>query len=371
VTVNPRANTGTSTSRDRSHGPTKTSTSSPGTGTSAAQPRIRDYKGGDETALVEIYSTIFRPRTLDEWRWLFENAPSGRAQILVIEFEGRPVGCGTHVPVEAWVDGSRLQLAIGCDMMLLPEYRGRGWMRLLYEAFVASEHGFDIDIGVVSDASAHITGRYGGNATLGAISLWMRHRTRGRRLPAAAGAALSVAERSYGAVTSWPRPRLSFVDLENPGSDVDQLAEDSAAFALCIRIRDADYLRWHWLEQPGARWRIRGVRTSEGRLRGLAVLGPRDESHGRSGWIVELLAHDYATTRALLLDAYELLVRDGCRSVACAYHDPRPWGRRVLYRSGFRPTEGPRLACGALSNAAGPVVENLDSWYLTCGDTDI
>lgn len=368
--MRPATETNTSTPRDGGPGLADT-TSSSRAGPSSAELRIRDYRGGDEVPLVEVYSAIFRPRTLDEWRWVCESAPGGPAQIQVLEHDGRPVGCIVHVPVEAWVEGRRVQLAIGCDMMLLPEYRGRGWMRQLTEASFSSEHGFDANFGLVNDGSAHITGRYAGTATLGSIPQWMRYRTRGRRLPAVAGAALTIAERSYGAAASWPGSRLSTVDLEKLVPEVDELARESAAFAPCIRIRDAAYLRWHWLEQPGRDWHIRAGRGPEGRLRGLSVFGASDEPHGRQGWVVELLAHDYATTRALVLDAYELLVRDGCRSVACIYHDPRPWARRALFRSGFRPTEGPRLACGSLSPAAGPIVESLGNWFLTHGDTDI
>jgi hypothetical protein len=152
---------------------------------------------------------------------------------------------------------------------------------------------------------------------------------------------------------------------------VDELAFASANFAPCIRVRDADYLRWHWLERPDRRFRIRAARDESGDLRGLAVLG-RDAPSGRNAEIVDLLAYDYTATRALLDDAWAVLVGEGCRSVSCIYADPRPWSRRAMLHSGFRSgPPGPSVAAGPLSDRVGSVVSHMDVWYLTYGDTDI
>ena len=113
-----------------------------------------------------------------------------------------------HVPVEASVEGRRRQLAVGCDMMLLPEYRGWGWMhsstrrslprtRLRHETRARERR-------LVPHHGEVRRGRDDGS-----ITNWVRYRTRGRRLPAVAGGALTVAERSYGSLVGWPRARQS------------------------------------------------------------------------------------------------------------------------------------------------------------------
>ena len=86
--MSPTSDTGTSIPRRGDPGLTETRTSSPTPDASTARLRIRDYRGGDEIALVEIFSAVFGRRTLDEWRWLFESAPGGPAQIQVLEYEG-------------------------------------------------------------------------------------------------------------------------------------------------------------------------------------------------------------------------------------------------------------------------------------------
>jgi hypothetical protein len=42
-----------------------------------------------------------------------------------------------------------------------------------------------------------------------------------------------------------------------------------------------------------------------------------------------------------------------------------------MFRSGFIPRDGPLVACGPLSSAAGSEIVRIESWYVTYGDTDI
>ena len=239
---------------------------------------------------------------------------------------------------------------------------------------MASEHGFDINFGVVNERSSHVMGRYAGTVTMGRVERWVRFRSRGVTQASPIRSVATAGERLYGATLSWSRPSMKVEDLAIPSPEVDDLARESASFAPCIRVRDSAYLRWHWLEQPGEGWRIRAVRDADGGLSGFAVSGTRLQSgySYRHGVIADLLARDAETTRALLLDAWSELVGSGCQSVSCDYLDPRTWSRRAMFRSGFRPRPpGPLVACGSLSSAAGTEVARLDSWYLTHGDTDI
>ena len=330
---------------------------------------VRPYRAGDEKALVEVYSSLFRERSMAEWRWMFQQGPDGPADIGILESDDRVVGSIAHLPVAVWVGGRQLRLAIGCDLMITPECRGLRGSEQLVRAFLASEHGFDLNLGTVNESSSHVMGRYAGTVTMGRPPQWVRLRTRGGRHRALVRLAATTAERFYGTVSSWPSPNLAVVDLVNLGPEVDDLARESAGFAPCIRVRDAAYLRWRWLEEPATRWRIRAARDADGGLRGLAVFGARGDGLARRGIVADLLARDAPAVRALAIDAWTILVADGCHSVTCTYLDPRPWARRAMFRSGFRPTRGPMVACGPLSPSAGSEVGRLESWYLTYGDT--
>ena len=351
----------------RTDGPSGTDAELP----TAPEMHVRSYRPGDEHALVAMFSSIFRKRTLDEWTWLFRNGPHGPADIHILESEGATIGSVSHIPVDVWVRGKKLKLAIGCDVMVLREYRGQGGAEMLFRHYFASEHGVDMNFGTVNDGSSHVTRRQMGTTTMGGAPIWIRRRSGGRSAKAIIRRLESAAERLYGAAVSWPRPALEVAELEELGAEVDELADASAAFAPCIRVRDSEYLRWIWLENPMAHWRARAVRGPDGALRGLSVIGVKDEDGRRVGYIMELLARDAAALRALVLDAWARLGADGCERVVCLYQDPRPWARRAMLRCGFRSVRGPRIACGPLSPRADDLVGRLESWYLTGGDADV
>jgi hypothetical protein len=341
----------------------------------AGELRVRTYEPGDEGWLVATFSAVFRQRSLAEWRWLFQDRPGGSEEvdIRILEADGSPVGAVSHVGVPVWVEGQRLRLAIGCDMMVHPAFRGRGGAERMITSFRESGHGFDMNFGTVNSGSRHVTARHVGTVAMRRVPVWARFATHMPESNAIVRALASAPDRLYGSMASRPAHSLEVVELGDLGGAVDDLARDSARFAPCIRIRDAAYLRWRWLEDPRMRWNAYGVWGDRGEVRGVAVTGVRVQGSARTGVIGDVLARDAATLRALLQDAWERLSSDGCQRVICAYHDPRRWGRWALIRSGFRRLAivGERVACGPLSPRADQIVTRFDSWYLTGGDTEL
>ncbi len=337
------------------------------------EAEVRPYRTGDEQALQAMFERVFeRHRSLTEWRWRFRDAPAGPADIQVLQLDGSLVGHLAHVPMATWVDGRRLVLAHGGDTMVLPESRGKGGMQLLVEGFLASPHGFDLRMNFPSDMARGLFVRYGAGNVLGQVPLWVCRLSLSRPLPAVAQPVARGALAAFRALTAWPRPRVRVEPLSDPGHEVDELADASAEFARCIRIRDAAYLRWRWLEQPDACWKLRAARDANGRVVGLSVLGLESGERGLSGSIADLLARDASALRALLLDGAATLGAQGARSISCFYLDPRPWARRVLARAGFLRAKltSHQFICRSLTPAAGDAPELLESWYLTRGDTE-
>jgi hypothetical protein len=323
-------------------------------------------------AVQELYKTVLwhRRRPLEEWRWRFLEAPAGPSHLLVLEDEhGDVVGHLASSPFPTWVDGRRLRGALGGDLMVAERCQGRGGMRLLFQALEAS-HDFDLRLSFTSEMATPRIQRYG-SRLLGTLPLWTHrlrptrpHLGRARPLVRAGLQAVSFA-------SMHPRPRLLVEPLSALGPEVDRLAAESAAFARCVRIRDAAYLRWRWLEQPGGHWTIRGALASDGSLRGLSVVGLDHGDRGLTGSISDLLAPEPAVLRALLVDAVETLASHGCGAVTLLLLDPRRWAERTLLRAGFVPGDsGDAVTCRSLSAAAGEAPERRESWYLTRGDTE-
>ena len=314
---------------------------------------IREYRPGDEDQIREMIGRVFGDvRSPSYWRWQYRDAPEGPALIHVLERGGRLVGHWAHIPVSVFVGGHRLRLGRGRATMVLPEFEGQGGMRLLVETFLAHEHGFSVRIGFPTDKSAVLLQRYGAGRHLGCMPRWY------------------LAGRGYSRVASLPRPSLLVEPLRDLGAEIDALAEMSASFAPCIRVRDAAHLRWRWQQEPGSRYAIHGARRPGGELRGLVVFRNVRSAGGGSAFIDDLLAVDAEATRALLLSATDALAELGYSRIVLDYLDPRPWVRRALLRSGFLP-RGRKInvLAGSLSAEAGDAPEQLVSWYLTRGDT--
>jgi hypothetical protein len=335
-----------------------------------ANPLLRTYAAGDESAILELFAATFgKRRDLDAWRWQHERAPEGPASIQLLDDDGVLAGHLAHVPFALWVDGRRLRVARGSDTMVRAEYRRRGAMRTLVEGFLASAHGCDVRLSFPNHLAVNLMQRHGGGKLLGRLPKWVRLLGASPEL-GPAGAPAGVLGALFGRLMAPRRSPLPVAPIDEIGPELDRLADESASFARCVRVRDAAYVRWRWRDRPGAAWTLTGARDGE-RLRGFAVLAATDSASDRRGRIVDLLAADPAALRSLLLDAVERLVAAGCRRVVCELQDPRPWARRQLLRAGFLPLRGDvPVICRALSPRAGAAPERLDNWLMTRGDTD-
>ena len=156
--------------------------------------------------------------------------------------------------------GRHLRLAIGCDMMVHPAFRGLGGAERMIASFRESGHGFNMNFGTVNSGSRHVTARHVGTVAMRRVPVWARVAAHMPEGNAVVRAVASAPDRLYGSLAGRRGSSLEVVELGELGAEVDELARDSARFAPCIRIRDAAYLRWRWLEDPRMQLeRVRGV----------------------------------------------------------------------------------------------------------------
>jgi Acetyltransferase (GNAT) domain len=316
---------------------------------------VRRYRPGDEHAIAELFRICFdRDRPPAEWRWRFLDAPVPADHVMLCDGD-RVVGSLSQVGFATFVDYRRVVCRQSADAMVDPEYRGRNGLALM----MAEQAKFsdDLRLHAVNEASAKVGRRMGRMRFEVLMPQWVRSQ------PDLVRPLLAVLR---------PR-RLRPRPLSDPGPEVDALAEASASFALCIRVRDAQYLRWRWLDQPGTDWKLWAVGDLAAGTGGIVVFGvdPRHDPPER-GRVVDLLAPDEPTTVALLVAAADELGRAGCKHVAFDYHDPRRWSRRACYRAGFiRRGRGPLIRGGATTEWTRPWADQFESWYLTRGDTDL
>jgi hypothetical protein len=318
--------------------------------------RVRDYEPGDDHAIAELFRICFgRDRPVEEWRWRFVEAPAARVDLGVLCAGDRVVGHVARAGFVTFVDGRRGLCRQTGDAMVHPGYRGRDGLKRLTQS--GSHLPYDLRLHTPNAASIAVSRALGRPRFEASIPQWVRWQ------PAVVRPVLALLR---------PR-RLRPEPIDDPGPQVDALAEASASFAPCIRVRDARYLRWRWLDQPGTDWQLRSLPDPDSGVRGLVAFGidPRHDLP-RRGRIVDLLARDEAATVALLAAAAHELGRAGCTHVAFDYHDPRPWSRRACYRAGFvRRGHGPVVRGAAQEEWTRPWADRFESWYLTRGDTDL
>ncbi|MEZ5102725.1 MAG: hypothetical protein R3C15_23625 [Thermoleophilia bacterium] len=328
-----------------------------------ARPQLRHARPGDEAALVRI----LRTRTLAYLAWRFRDAPEPVVQ-LVLEADGRIVGFMAHVGFSTWVDGERVLLGQGGDTTVEKGHQGPFGMKQLVHGFLGGEHPYALRMNFPTERAAVLMERFGGGSVIGRIPRFARGgRGAGIGNPVLRALVGRASDLASAAVAA-PPSRLRAERIDDPGVEVDELADASRHVARCIRVRDARYLRWRWLDPRSGDWELRGVRDRRGRLRGWAVIGEDPWAPG-FGMVADLLAPDAAALRALLRDAHRQLAARGLPRVVVPLHDPRPWAARAIRSAGFLPSgEGTRVTCKVLDERLGSAPESWSSWYLTSGD---
>ena len=91
-----------------------------------SQTVIRDYRPGDETAIVVLFEEVFGQRmTLDQWRWKYKGN-GGLASIkLAFAPDDRLVGQAAAMALRGWHQGEPWPFFQVCDVMVHPAARGQ------------------------------------------------------------------------------------------------------------------------------------------------------------------------------------------------------------------------------------------------------
>jgi SAM-dependent methyltransferase len=337
---------------------------------SALPMRARAAVPKDRDAIQRLAADVFGTRRSEAlWRWHFDQAPTGPALIHVLVDGDRVVGHHAHSRFDAWTDGNRHRLALSHELMIDRAYRGLGGTRMLADAFL-SEGRFDVRIGFPYDHSAVLLTQAGVGQVIGRLPRWVhplgQHRSGlGKRQVARRAA------QGFATLASTRPGALAQGSIRDPGSEFDELARQSADFARCVRVRDASYVRWRWLDEPDTRTDVVGVHGNRGELRGFVAWDMALENGARYARILDMLAVDFAATRALLVGVARAARLHEAERVECMLHDPRRWSRAALISAGFLPAGASvNVFCGSFGTQAPHAPLSLDSWYLTQGDVD-
>ena len=319
----------------------------------------RAYQPGDEAAILDLFARCFNaPRSIEHFRWKYLQNPYGNGHIsLTFDSDRRLVGhyAGYPVPyVQSGRDGIAHQIG---DTMTDPSIRhiGRGPTSILgqtalhfYDNFCVGKVAFNYGFNVANIQRFSL--RFLRSDRVEPVSYWRR----------------DAPIRPISRPGRWLRGyQLELV--RQAGPDYDRFFEAMAPKYQFLVRRDAQYLRWRYLQcpEPGAfviairKWR---------RLVGWSVFRVRDRG---LVWGDALFDPNHE-------DAIDVLLRHVAPSYPVerleAWFPPRPsWFAGVLTRAGFVADRQPQdLSVMCVPFVVTDATDRMrQSLYYTMSDSDL
>lgn len=323
---------------------------------------IRGYEPGDEAGILELFARSFhQPRTVEHWRWKFQEDPWGREHItLAFDETGSLVGHYAGYPVPFRCYGTDLVAHQIGDTMTDPAVRhvGRGLTGILgrtathfYETFCKGQVAFNYGFNVSNIQKFSL--RFLRSDRVEPVT-YRRRDLRERPL-----AALGRLERYARGV------QLQLVRVVDRGWD-ELFHRVAPQYGFLVR-RDAAYVEWRYLRCPGIQYIVVAIRKW-GRL---------------VGWLVFRMRGSVMTIGDLLLDAdHADVLEPALRHLAHVYRaeaiegwfPPRPrWLSDVLSELGFETLPEPQdLSVMCVPFVMADATDRMrQSLYYTMGDSDL
>jgi hypothetical protein len=317
---------------------------------------IRPFQPGDDGAILDLFNRCFphAPRSIEQFRWKYQRNPFGNERIsLAFDQRGRLVGHYAGYPVPVHADGRSLVAHQIGDTMTDPSIRhvGRGPTSILgrtalhfYEHFCQGKVAFN----------------YGFNASN--IQKFSMRFLRAERVE-------PVSYRVWPRVPPLPRwrrwiPGLQIEVVRQATPEFDELFQRAAPRYQFLVRRDALYLRWRYLECPGAPYLFLAIRKWR-RLIGWSVFVLRDS---RFAWVDALFDPHH-------LDAIGIVLRQvaGGGEVHCWLPGRPAWFGAALRDLGFESRPEPQdLAVMVVPFVMGDAGRRVgEEMHYAMGDSDL
>lgn len=329
---------------------------------------IRPYRPGDETALLECYHRVFgadtpegRMRTMERWRWQWEQNPvAGATDLILLAVDRaaektRVAGHFACMPVRMFDRGVSKNAGLAVDLMVDPVYR-RGLRRpglfgnLGVEWFTTYQKAgmHDLVFGFPNQLSYRI-----GNAVLCYEVV--------RTQPVLYREPLSTLSRGRG---------IEVQEVSEADESFDALFERLAPDLKLLVWRDAKYINWRYATHPDFKYRIFAARDANG-LRGWAVVRVCDWFVPSNCVLVDWLVPggDIDATRELLVAAGAVRADSGSPCTSILLPDNNPW-YRDLQLEGFMVIPTEYICCVVSLGKPYSTYVLRREWYYTHGDFD-
>ena len=333
-----------------------------------ADVELREYRPGDETAILATFNLVFREvcgdsyvdRTRERWRWEFADNPQGMRVMLAVTSDGLVAGQYAGVPMRVWSaqHGRELSFFHAVDSMVHPDYRkGLRKKSLFIEVAeryfetwggVADELGFGYPV----RPAWRVGERYLGYRLVRTLD-FLRRPT---------GAVPSDSPVTVDVVEAFPR-------------EVDALFAEARQHCACTTVKDARYLDWRYAACPDVDYFLLWAHRW-GRPAGSCVLRTEGGLVPATATIGDILIDptDSETLPAIVQRCDELAVTAGCTHLMTV-QNPQVAVGRAFAEIGFTPEPSAtwlERKLGSRDFTSGLTQEWLaENWAYALGDSDL
>jgi GNAT superfamily N-acetyltransferase/acyl carrier protein len=352
----------------------------------SAESRVTGYEEAAEPEIFAFQAAAWPQRNRElipaRWRWMFVESARrlGRAPLVWLYRDaGIIVGHMGSIPVRLKLGDEERDTGWLVDTMVLPEYRNRALgSRLMVDAH--EDQPLSLSLGQTEEMR-EICLRLGWSqvAPLQVAQLLVRpENVLKGKLPRPAAYAAGMGLRASATLRDWLKERRQYDAraIDRFDERHDTLWTAASRDLTCAVVRDASYLNWKYVDQPGQEC-LRLELSDGAELKGIAVWLFREADdiyRYRRAFLADLVTSlsDGAAVRQVIRAACSAATDAGADALLCHHIDGRLTG--ALGDCGFhlrRPERFLLVDPGPLSGAARERALAAANWFVTQGDSDI
>ena len=357
----------------------------------------REYRPGDQQQLNDLYNEVFsRRRTIEQWKWMYRDAPAGPAKIVVIDDEGEIIAHEAMIPLHFHVLGEEVLGGKLEDAYISATHRGKGLFGPLENFCLQTgvDAGYRFTFGLTAIEAAyriHIKKGYRHIGSLNACFAPLRPEgataeiARVLQLSSPKRVAMGIALRILGkrferkAATIPDKPDAYRIErVERFDGSFDELWREFAGNRQVVSVtRSSAFLNWRYADNPYREYTVFAAKTGDrvaAYICAAAVTREDMDLRLKVGVVADFLAlpgHEaaYSSLARRAVEAWRSFGADV--AIVWARRDAE-YSRDLVggfRRLGFVSTHG-RYDIPFLVKTFDPVLENdtfldIHSWHLT------
>jgi len=348
--------------------------------------KVRDGNEKDLDQILSLRKVVFGEMEKDKldpefWKWEFMEGPDGKALIYIVEEGGRVIGHFSDIPRKFSVNGNLVLGTLSLDLMVHPDYRRRGLFEEMgrYAAqHVKEANGLFMMAYPIRKETIHGLTKIGWNKVVELPVLVYPIRFRGivdrylhfRPLSLLLGGVARFFHFLFfqHKVRVKKEEGIDIDQVDQLDDEFDRFWERVLSLYPIMGVRDRSFLNWRYFQHPTRTYTIYRA-MKRGEMRGYLILRKVDLLDFNSAVIVDLLALDKGTLKALVARSIEHSYKEGTALLGSMVPKTHPY-YRDLRHWGFLPS------LKTFQFMVYPIVEekgllNPEAWYVNWGDTDV